>query len=137
MNLDLECAKAGYDMKGAAEDVITKSLGVLQEDGVYAFFLYLKAKDNDNKITKVCLSLLKNDRIPALKALMDGESDPCKALREKFADKLDDLLLAKDLLERALIYARYHAKAKDVVTTDSVADAASPAPSTNEKPKES
>lgn len=112
MNLDVICAGAGHDIAsaGVKDKVITDSLAVLQENGVYAFFLYLNSVAEGNKIKAAAVGLLKN-REP-LKGIIGTETDILKALREKFADKLDALLLAKDLLERMLIYARYHAKAK-------------------------
>ena len=41
--LDMECAEWGETIANAVKDeaVITKALGVLQENGVYAFFLFL------------------------------------------------------------------------------------------------
>ncbi len=40
-----------------------------------------------------------------------------KDIREKLAKDLDSLLLTKQLLERTLVYARYHAKAKIEIET--------------------
>ncbi|MCI0722255.1 MAG: hypothetical protein L0338_25275 [Acidobacteria bacterium] len=122
-NLDRLCAQSGWEIakqvqdtlgKGA-ENHITKSLGVLQEDGVYAFFLYQasrkREKDGADKLGEQSAKLLseKTDLLPkgttsaqqALKEIRDGQ----------LADDLDQLLLAKRLLEQTLIYARYHAKA--------------------------
>ena len=60
INLDAIAADAGYkivqgafnsstkkDKKSDAENWITKSLGVLQEQGLYAFFLYLEANKKE------------------------------------------------------------------------------------------
>jgi len=48
-NLDLACAKLGQDLaelkvdgKPVKEEVFTAALGVLEEQGPYACFLYLK-----------------------------------------------------------------------------------------------
>ncbi len=121
-NLDRLCAQYGWEMavqvhdalKKKAEDHITKSLGVLQQDGVYAFFLYQasrkREKDGADKLGEQSAKLLsENDLLPkgttsvqqALEKIRDGQ----------LADNLDQLLLAKRLLEQTLIYARYHAKA--------------------------
>ena len=112
-NLDLECAKYGNKIVKSDKDetLITKSLGVLQEDGVYAFFLYLasrgdKEKELAKRISQETFSLLK-EKIGKIKE----EGEPLPAIREKLAPDLDSLLLAKQLLERTLVYARYHAKA--------------------------
>lgn len=148
-NLDQLCAQYGYDMKckvnehldkNKTENLITKSLGVLQEEGVYAFFLYLASqareageKSRDLKksgkdgqadgkpeqkaaaaLARQAAELLGDKRIGLLG--VSGEitiARVLEAIREEggLADNLDRLLLAKRLLEQALIYARYHAKA--------------------------
>lgn len=41
----------------------------------------------------------------------ENAGDPLTAVRDQLAGDLDQLLLAKRLLEQALIYARYHIKA--------------------------
>jgi len=108
--LDMKCAQYGSKIalaSGIDETLITKALGILQEDGVYAFFLWCASKAGG--IKEKSFVFLQEDGI--LKHLFDGEIDQLKAIREKFDDKLDELLFAKELLERTLIYARYHAKA--------------------------
>lgn len=120
VNLDQLCAKYGWQIADEvhraigkqAETHITKSLGVLQEDGVYAFFLYQasrgsREKPGAEKITELAAAFLKE---AGIQAFQNG-TDPLKAVRERLASDLDQLLLAKRLLEQALIYARYHAKA--------------------------
>ncbi len=121
-NLDLECAGCGSEIAERKDDetLITKSLGVLQEDGVYAFFLYLASKKEEiaKRISKQTFSLL-TTQITAI----NDEKEPLSAIRGKLADNLDSLLLAKQLLERTLVYARYHAKAmpaKDNANADEV-----------------
>ena len=124
-NLDRLCAHYGWQMaeqvhqalgKGT-ETYITKSLGVLQENGIYAFFLYQESRgERERKGAEK----LKEQARALLKAVpirpFDEIEDPLEAVRgnervQGLADNLDDLLLAKRLLEKALIYARYHAKA--------------------------
>jgi len=120
MNLDQLCAKYGCEIakqvhkaiQKQAENHITKSLCVLQEDGVYAFFLYQasrgsREKPGAEKLTEQASALLK---VAAIQAFQNA-GDPLGAVREHLADDLDQLLLAKRLMEQALIYARYHAKA--------------------------
>lgn len=125
-NLDRLCAECGYQIANqvhkaipkppkAAENHITKSLGVLQEDGVYAFFLYQASRGKNekpgaDKLKQKAAELLKRGGIKPF----DTISDPLDAIRDNqkgLANNLDDLLFAKKLLEQALIYARYHAKA--------------------------
>ena len=137
-NLDQLCAQFGYTLAQEVnnafskptdtENLITKSLGVLQENGVYAFFLYLasqikeKKDDREDKKSKAAralanqaASLLKHEWLNLIQ--VDDEGDAYKKAMEEIrgkdglASKLDQLLLAKRLLEQALIYARYHAKA--------------------------
>ena len=114
--LDLRCAEKASEIintvqadKNKIENLITKSLGVLQEDGVYAFFLYLEAskeKDITQKVIQGCKELLKEDKIKLI-----TKDDILEAVREELASDIDKLLLAKQLLERTLVYARYHTKA--------------------------
>jgi hypothetical protein len=118
LNLDLECAKtsdqiktfilsADAKMKKDAENLIGKVLGVLQEDGIYAFFLYMQAKKTQKiyeTIEEHVKHLLKT-AFPSLDITQNG----CKVAETLMSD-LDRVLLAKDLLERTLVYARYHAK---------------------------
>lgn len=115
-NLDRLCAEYGYRIavevyqaigKGA-ENHITKSLGVLQEDGVYAFFLYQESRGAD-QLKALAAELLNKAEIESFAPV----SDPLEAIRKEkgLADDLDNLLLAKRLLEQGMIYARYHAKA--------------------------
>lgn len=120
VNLDQLCAKCGWQIAKQvhqaigkqAENHITKSLGVLQEDGVYAFFLYQasrgqREKPGADKLTDQAAAFLKEAGIQAFQ----NAADSLKVVREQLASNLDQLLLAKRLLEQALIYARYHAKA--------------------------
>ena len=120
INLDQLCARYGWEIADSvqqaigknAENHITKSLGVLQEDGVYAFFLYQESrgsreKEGAEKIKNCAKELLKEANITGFQ----NSNDPLQAVRDHLANNLDQLLLAKRLLEQALIYARYHAKA--------------------------
>lgn len=114
--LDTKCAQFGHDMAAQCEDetLINKCLGVLQEDGVYAFFLYLKSRSKtelkiSEKISKKAYELLTQDY--SFGRLKESNNDHLEFVRKKLGNRLDDLFFAKELLERALVYARYHAKA--------------------------
>ncbi len=126
VNLDQLCARYGWQIASEvhkaigknAENHITKSLGVLQEDGVYAFFLYQasrgqREKTGSEKLKELAQNLLKEAGIEAFR----NSNDPLEAVRDRLANdldqlnNLDQLLLAKRLLEQTLIYARYHVKA--------------------------
>ena len=121
-NLDRLCAEYGYQIANEVyqaigkntENHISKSLGVLQEDGVYAFFLYQASRGKTEKpgadrLKEQATALLKEAEIKPF----DTITDSLEAVRAKdgLANNLDELLLAKRLLEQTLIYARYHAKA--------------------------
>jgi hypothetical protein len=131
MNLDTLCAQCGYDVvhdeaptlklardkKNKLENTVTKSLGVLQEDGIYAFFLFLdyyRGEKGAASIANHAKELLRRQEVDLLTS---ENSDDWEAIRELTND-LDDLLLARQLLEQALIYARYHAKALEEISEE-------------------
>lgn len=112
-NLDLRCAELGQDLAGLSgvnDKMLTDALAVLEEQGVYACFLYLKARAGQpgREIGKRCATFLRQH--PAGAALLESD-DTFKAL-QKLAGDLDRLLFARDLLRQALVYGRYHARAK-------------------------
>ncbi len=104
------------------ERLVTKTLGVLQEQGVYAALLFLYSRTSDE--AKIAPAI----RGPLIRLLRDEEekhaikdknvpaddADAKTALafysQEVCAD-LDTLLLVRELYEQTLIYARYGAKA--------------------------
>jgi hypothetical protein len=105
---------------GDVDNTITKALGVLQENGVYACFLYLLAKEKGNAAVVVdeMLSLLEGLFSEWKKPMGNGQSDlssdvVLKHITEKVTADLERLLLAKETLEQMLIYARYGAKARE------------------------
>ncbi len=115
--LDMECAECGYELSQECIDnddsFLRNALGVLKEDGLYAFFLFLSAKDKDKgqKISKRLFEFLKQK--PPLQDAGQEYTDLFKAIREKWADNLPSLLFAKELIERVMVYAIYHVKAKE------------------------
>jgi len=118
--LDMTCADYGCKIaSNNNETLIRKSLGILQEDGVYAFFLYLESQKEYN-FRNNAHSLLKEAK-PLKDCFKEGD-DVLESVRKRLAYKLDELLFAKELLERALVYARYHAKAieKQTSTEDDI-----------------
>jgi len=125
LNLDYECMKYGQKIINSIdksdnkkvkelENNLRKALGVLQEDGVYAMFLWLESKNEGKNIRKILIRLLNESDIR--KHLLTNSSnfpedfsEFCEKLRE-IARDIDKLLFMKKLLERTLIYALYHAK---------------------------
>lgn len=115
------------------EKMATNSLGVLQEQGVYAFFLYLLSVsgektaflDYKEEEAAACLEiahlLQMLGQIPSLGLTFTQVQNPedvnkhkqeiLQHVCDKFAQELKVLLLVKNLLEQALIYLRYGAKA--------------------------
>ncbi len=121
MNLDLEAARAAQEIisekKQSAKDMenlITKTLGVLQENGVYACMLFLYSRTgNSDEISKhVRQKLLQMTELLEKKPVKHDKSDDVlKFLTENICNDIDTLLLTKQLWEQTLIYARYGAKA--------------------------
>jgi len=112
-NLDVECAKLGQRLAegdGVDEELVNDALTVLEEQGVYAFFLYLKARGREgaNHVSTTCAEFLRS--VPQGSPLLDG-GDVFNSL-QRLSQNLDDLLFARDLLRQALVYGRYQVKAR-------------------------
>lgn len=112
-NLDIRCAETGQRLagiKGMEEKVLNNTLAVLEEQGLYAMFLYVKARHKEvaNKFQEYCVALLQE----VFKERIQNKSDALEVVRQ-LAESLDDLLFARELLCNALSYARYHLKAKE------------------------
>jgi hypothetical protein len=99
----------------SVDNTITKTLGVLQENGVYACFLYLKAKEKENGdiVVEEMLNLLDELGFDWGKPVGNSPKDIFEHIAEKVTANLERLLLVKETLEQMLIYARYGAKARD------------------------
>lgn len=101
------------------ERLVTKTLGVLQAQGVYAMMLYIWSRSGDEKdispvIRNECYALIK--KLPDFSGISvpEEKSDDKTTLEFYSSDavqKIDTLLLIRDLYEQTLIYARYGAKA--------------------------
>lgn len=138
-NLDSLCAQYGYAFvnkiapsdhlskkdQSKLENTITKGLGVLQENGIYAFFLFLEAvrekgefrinvQEKEEPLATLlgekAKELLRCEELKLLRARTEKERNDFPALCE-LTENLEHLLLARRVLEQMLIYARYHAKA--------------------------
>ncbi len=104
------------------ENLATKALGVLQENGVYAVLLYLYSRsDKEQHIAKpIRIQLLELTRLLKFSPPTDTKEKPVDAeqvlefLTKYICNDLDILLLVKQLWEQTLIYARYGAKARGV-----------------------
>jgi len=134
MNLDAKINMVGFKIAEILdENMINKLLGVLANDGVYAMWVYAinKLKDielleflKELSILPVNIDILKNyqfeDSINEIKNESNQKQRKIKySQKVKELDKffqtlsqdLNPLLFFKEMVEKALIYARYHAKA--------------------------
>ncbi len=143
LNLDLLCASNGFEIAAevieavlgasqkepddakrhekaakSAENLITRALGVLQGQGVYAMFLYLEAKKETGYVPlrDRCVALI--DKVTGNQPGRQGSllQELCK--EQSVLANLPTLLLVKRTMEQALTYARYHAKAAGVKAGD-------------------
>ena len=113
-NLDLACAKTGQAIaekpSKELEKLVTSALAVLEEQGVYALFLFLKTRGGKTAPTIVQEAHKLLRETPRRAPLLDkGNGDVFESL-QSMSEDLDKLLLARDLLRQALVYARYHAR---------------------------
>jgi hypothetical protein len=113
-NLDYQAAKHAQEFiqkasgKGSEiENEVTKALGVLQENGVYACFLYLQANKKNN--SAILIEKMR-ELLHALGITNDGQD--ALTFAQNISADLYTLLLAREALEQMLIYARYGAKAR-------------------------
>ena len=123
-NLDLACAKVGKSIADRPskdlnlENLITSALAVLEEQGIYALFLYLDKGVSGNEKKKFAKSVKHRlykflQQTPRQTPVLSmGDNDIFTAL-QRLGENLDNLLLARDLLRQTLVYARYHAKMHD------------------------
>jgi hypothetical protein len=84
---------------------INKLLGVLSNNGVYAMWVYAKSQKDINES-----ELFKSYMGPILK-LFNENIENLETFFQEISEDLHKLLFLKQLLEKTLIYARYHAKA--------------------------
>ena len=109
-NLDLKCAETGREIgQGGGkekEKTIRQALAILEEQGLYAMFLKLKAENKGHTVMSGLIKLLDE-------SLLEGEgmsgNDPFPDL-DKLAQDLDRVIMARDLIRQALIYGLEHAR---------------------------
>lgn len=124
MNLDIETAKSAQDIiektknqkSSEVDNLVTKTLGVLQENGVYACMLFLRSRTSlaDNAVAETV-----SEQLLAITEKL-GKKPPSKPetqavlsfLTSDICNDLETLLFVKQLWEQTLIYARYGAKAR-------------------------
>jgi hypothetical protein len=125
-NLDFQAAKFSQQIinetikenlidSPSVENLVTKTLGVLQENGIYACVLYLQSRSSD-KDKKISNSVMKNlfELIKFIEIEPPVDTSPSGKLdfvSTNICKDLDTLFLTKQLWEQILLYARYGAKA--------------------------
>jgi hypothetical protein len=124
------------------DNLVTKALGVLQENGVYAALLYLYSRSADEQpvARQIRLRLLHltselalnppTDRQVGDKVVVEDAqaSAALQFLTDHICGNLDRLLLVKQLWEQTLIYARYGAKAREDAAKAALAEEAKTKP---------
>jgi len=125
-NLDFICMKTAQGMAGCQgkpndkENVATKALGVLVENGPYGLLLYLETVDSSKgKIAKdyqrKLLGLCGEELVAAYLDIRDIPSgdnfERITRWLQDLAGDLDRYLFVKRLWQQTLTYTRYHAKA--------------------------
>jgi len=103
--------------KSQVDNLATKALGVLQENGVYAatLFLYSRSGPDEKIAPHVRKPLLKlaAQEIVKQQAPADKAEQALRFVSEHISGDLDTLLLVKQVWEQTLIYTRYGAKARE------------------------
>ncbi len=129
-NLDSRINEYSYKMVKELKDgkvnlgEIDKALGVLCNDGVYGYYVYCKSKSNgksDEKIKSPMFSQFISNIVKEFDDIVYSgrELKSFKSLYEydgyfsNLSTDIHKLLFFKDILEKILTYARYHAKAED------------------------
>ena len=124
MNLDIYAARCAQEIiaktnektSKEVENLITKTLGILQDNGVYACLLYLYSCSDrgDDEIGGIIRINLINILAYLNKTPPNGaeSKDMLRYFGDEICNDLDVLLMTKQIWEQTLIYARYGAKAR-------------------------
>lgn len=120
-NDETQQRKSKAQLAADLDNTLTKALGVLQEHGVYACFLYLWAKEKDygKAVSEEMLRLIEQMDLYHEKPAGESVEHVLRYISETVTADLEKLLLVKETLELALIYGRYGAKARQSETTTS------------------
>ncbi|RUM58726.1 MAG: hypothetical protein DSY53_04275 [Persephonella sp.] len=92
--------------KTKLRNLIDKSLGVLANNGVYAYYVYIISQKS-NEATTLFLDEMKD----IFNIIGNYDTSNRENYFQHISQDLHKLLFLKQLLEKTLIYARYHAKA--------------------------
>lgn len=99
---------------GKIDTAVTKALGILQQDGFYACFLFLLAKKPDGAtvIVSELVNLLQGMHFNWQTPQNMTEQFVLAYVTDEVTENIERMLLAKETAEQMLIYARYGAKAR-------------------------
>lgn len=123
-NLDLLAARTAQQVIGETErfraadvdNLATKALGVLQENGIYAAILFLYSRSSTDRqiapflrqrLLQLAAQEILNQSTPD-----DQAQAALQFVTDHISNDLDTLLLVKQVWEQTLIYVRYGAKAR-------------------------
>ncbi len=106
--------KTSGDKPADVKNTVTKALGILQENGIYACFLYLLAKEGERGrvIVGEMLDLIDRLGFGWDKPDSNDVEGVLSYVSEKVTADMERMLLIKEVLEQMLIYARYGADAR-------------------------
>ncbi|MCR4419130.1 MAG: hypothetical protein QHH27_04295 [Clostridia bacterium] len=107
-NLDLLCAELGRELAAIPrmrEKVLNDALAVLEEQGLYALFLYVEAQSKEvaREFLEKCAEFLG--------IVFCRGSENALEIAQALGEDLDELLFARELLRQALCYGKYHLRA--------------------------
>lgn len=113
LNLDYICMKHAQQIS-RNERILRKALGVLEEDGVYAMFLWLEKNKKNNSpgdIRRELTDFLNDEELRGIFGVDKFRKNSHEFVDDllKVASDLERLLLLKRILQRTLTYALYHA----------------------------
>ncbi|MBK3331981.1 hypothetical protein GWK41_02730 [Persephonella atlantica] len=114
-NIETLTSKKAYEIvnkinkssnKTKLKNLIDKSLGVLSNNGVYAYYVYIVSQKSE-EATELFLDNLKE----IFDVIDNYDPSDKENYFQNTSQDIHKLLFLKQLLEKTLIYARYHAKA--------------------------
>jgi hypothetical protein len=115
MNLESEIYRLSFELSEEFEENdLNKLLGILASDGVYAMWVYAKDKfkKDQQKIKEINRLIRGLDNFVKGNENNEDNNNIDNKYFQDLAQDLNRLLFMKELLEKVLIYAIYHAKAK-------------------------
>lgn len=120
-NLEPLCARYGREMVSSTidikkqENVLTKALGVLAENGIYAMCVFLLSCHEKEYGVELLNNHLRNLWTDRDIFLINPENNTAASLLtsiQSLTENLHKLILCRKVTEQALVFARYHAKAE-------------------------